>query len=144
MKISQPLFVALLWNSIACITTDYRGALPSPLIQILLPPLPIQLINHLLPARQHFQRPTLIIMIPCLRDQPIRRDRARNHERAHHLQHLSEVLLLPVVLALGVVGEEDLHEPGPQFAGGGGDAVACAAVAGGEDFGGDLEACQVD
>jgi hypothetical protein len=35
------------------------------------------------------------------------------------------------------VGQEDLNEPGAEFAGGGGDAVACAAVARGEDFGGD-------
>lgn len=112
-----------------------------PLILIFLPPLPIQLINHLLPTRQYLQRATFIIVIPRLRHKPIRRYRAGYHERAHNLQHAAEVALLPVVLALRVVCEEDLYEPGPEFAGGGGDTVACAAVARGEDFGWNLETC---
>lgn len=39
--------------------------------------------------------------------------------------------------AEGVVGGEDLHEDGAEFARRGGDAVAGGAVAGGEDFAGD-------
>jgi hypothetical protein len=72
------------------------------------------------------------------------RDRAREHKRAHDLQHQAKVVFLAVVLirrsARGFerVGQEDLNEPGAEFAGGGGDAVACAAVASGENLGGDL------
>jgi hypothetical protein len=74
----------------------------------------------------------------------VRRDRAREHKRAHDLQHQAKVVFLAVVLvrrsACGFerVGQEDLNEPGAEFAGSGGDAMAGAAVAGGEDFGGDL------
>jgi hypothetical protein len=56
---------------------------------------------------------------------------------------LELVLLLLVLVASFIgfesVGEEDLDEPGPKLARGGGDTVACAAVAGGEDLGRNLE-----
>lgn len=82
-------------------------------------------------------------MIPGLGNKEPRRNRPRNHKCAHNLQHFAKILLFVVVLAdvavcFDKVGEEDLDEPGAEFSSGGGDAVACAAVTGGEDFGGDL------
>jgi hypothetical protein len=112
-------------------------------------PRPIKLIHHLFPTRQHLQRPTLIIMIPRLGHQKMRRNRTREHKSAHDLQHQAKVIFLAVVLICGVprgfegVGKEDLDEPGAEFSRGRSDAVACASVAGGEYFGGDLVGVEI-
>jgi hypothetical protein len=121
------------------------------IVRILPLPLTIQLINLLLPTCQHLERATLIIVITRLRHQEIRRDGPSHHESAHDLQHCAEMVLLPLELVLLLlvlvasfirfesVGEEDLDEPRSKLARGGRDAVACAAVACGEDLGGNLE-----
>jgi hypothetical protein len=79
-------------------------------------------------------------MISRLRHQEVRRDRTGHHESAHDLQHSTKMIdvLLFRVLGLECVREEDLDEPGAEFAGGRSDAMAGAAVARGEDFGWDL------
>jgi hypothetical protein len=119
------------------------------IILILPPPLPIQLINDLLPARQHLQRATLVITISGLWYQEIRRDRTRYHESAHDLQHFPEIakmnfvpcILIILIFRLECICEKDLDQPRPQFSGRGGDAMACAAVSSWEDFGWDLSCC---
>jgi hypothetical protein len=73
----------------------------------------------------------------------MRRHRAGKHKRAHDLQNKPKVDFLALVLVHRIFGlegvcEKHLHEPGAEFAGSGGNAVACAAVARGENFCGDL------
>jgi hypothetical protein len=82
-------------------------------------------------------------MIPRFRNKKMRRHRAREHKRAHDLQNKPKVVFLALILVRRVFGlegvcEEDLHEPGAEFAGSGGDTMACAAVACWEDFCWDL------
>ena len=68
------------------------------------------------------------------------------HDKRKPDQHASERVFPPslaakvlyVFLQAGRVPESDLDEDGAEFAGGGGDAVACGSVAGREDFRGDL------
>jgi hypothetical protein len=142
MDVSKGHVDSIQWAVEECISPPIKSLLR--IVIILLFPLPIQLINDFLSARQHFQCPTPIVMVSRLRHQKVRRDGARNHESAHDLQDFAEVLLLPVVLFFDCAGlesvrEEDLHEPGAEFPGGRGDAVASAAVARGENFGRDLD-----
>jgi len=82
---------------------------------------------------------------PGLRHHEIRRNGTGDHEDAHDLQHMTEVLALPIALGsltlavvLEGIGQEDLHEPGAEFASGSRNPMARAAVACGEDFCGDL------
>lgn len=84
---------------------------------IFLRPLLVQLVDDLLPTSEYLQRPTLIIVISGLRHQEVRGYRARHHERAHYLQHVSEIFpfpieLLALTLGLESVREENLDEPG--------------------------------
>lgn len=61
----------------------------------------------------------------------------RKHEQSEDLQDMVD----PSVLAANILktGEPDLRDDGTELARGGGDTVARAAVAGGEDFAGDDE-----
>lgn len=73
---------------------------------LLLRPLLVQLLQHFLPTGQDLQSPALPVVIPSLGNEEIRDDRPSNHERRHHLQHVTKVLALPVILLFNRVGFE--------------------------------------
>lgn len=69
----------------------------------------VQLIDDLLPTSKYLQSPALVVVISSLWHKKVCHHGPSNHEGTHHLQHVTEILALPVILLALIVVLESIR-----------------------------------